>query len=199
MTRFLLIRHATTNSVGKRLSGRTPGVHLSEAGRAEAEQLADRLAHIKLDLIYSSPLERARETAEPLAKQHGLETVINEDLVEINFGDWTDLSFAELQNDKGFQLFNTFRSTAPVPGGERMPQAQLRIVSGLQSLCAKHPNQTVAVVSHSDLIKSAVAYYLGVHLDLFQRIEISPASVTILEVFEETCRVTVLNNTGDIR
>ena len=108
------------------------------------------------------------------------------------------LLFEELQSQKQFQLFNSFRSTTRIPGGELMLEAQARIVAGLQKLCIQHPNETVAVVSHSDLIKAAVTYYAGIPLDLFQRIEISPASVSILEVYEETARIMLVNDTGGI-
>jgi probable phosphoglycerate mutase len=196
MTTFLLIRHAATAAVGKKLSGRTAGVHLNETGQMQAQQLAERLAKVPLAAIYSSPLERAVETAEPVAKGHYLETVINKDFIEIDFGEWTNCSFEDLQHQQPFQLFNSFRSCTRIPGGELMLEAQARIVAGLQKLCVQHQNETVAVVSHSDLIKAAIAYYAGIHLDLFQRIEISPASVSIVEVYKETARITLVNGGG---
>ena len=110
----------------------------------------------------------------------------------------TDLTFDTLDEDPAFRLFNSFRSIARIPGGESMLEAQARMVGGLQQLAAHHRNETVAVVGHSDLIKATLAYYAGIHLDLFQRIEISPASVSILEVFEETARIVLLNDTGGI-
>lgn len=198
MTKFLLIRHALTDSVGKRLSGRTPGVALSAAGRAQAQQLAARLADVPLDAIYSSPLERAVQTAAPVAAQHGLETSISDDFLELDFGDWTNCTFQELQGQPQFQRFNSFRSHTRIPGGELMLEAQARVVAGLGKLCAQHPGQTVAVVSHADLLKAAVAHYAGIHLDLFQRLEISPASVSVLEIFDETARILVLNDTGTL-
>ena len=198
MTKFLLIRHATTNTVGKKLSGRIAGVHLNEQGINQAQHLAERLTNIPITAIYSSPLERAVETAGPIAKSHQLETIICKDFLEIDFGEWTDRSFDDLQHQKQFQLFNSFRSATRIPGGELMLEAQARIVSGLQQLCMQHPNETVAVVSHSDLIKAAVTYYAGIPLDLFQRIEISPASVSIIEVYEETARIMLINDVGGI-
>jgi probable phosphoglycerate mutase len=199
MTRFLLIRHATTDAVGKRLSGRKPGVHLNAAGQGQAQQLAERLADVPVTAIYSSPLERALETAAPIAEKLHLGTIVCEDFLEIDFGDWTDRPFDELQNDPQFGLFNSFRSSTRIPGGELMLEAQTRIVAGLNRLRTQHPGQTVAVVSHADLIKAAVAYYAGIHLDLFQRIEISPASVNVIEIYEETARILLLNDTGGIR
>jgi probable phosphomutase (TIGR03848 family) len=196
MTKFLLIRHALTDSVGKRLSGRKPGVPLNAEGQAQAQQLASRLTDVRLDAIYSSPLERAVQTAAPLAAQHNLETTINNDFLELDFGDWTNCTFQELQDQPQFQRFNSFRSNTRIPGGELMLEAQARAVAGLGKLCAQHPGQTVAVVSHADLLKAAVAYYAGIHLDMFQRLEISPASVSVLEIFEETARILSLNDTG---
>jgi probable phosphomutase (TIGR03848 family) len=198
MTKFLLIRHALTDSVGKRLSGRTPGVPLNAEGQAQAQQLAARLADVRLDAIYSSPLERAVQTAAPLAAQHNLETILNNDFLELDFGDWTNCTFQELQDQPQFQRFNSFRSNTRIPGGELMLEAQARAVAGLGKLCAQHPDQTVAVVSHADLLKAAVAYYAGIHLDMFQRLEISPASVSVLEIFEETARILSLNDTGTL-
>lgn len=193
MTRFLLIRHATTNAVGKKLSGRTAGVHLNAEGQTQAIKLAEQLAGMPINAVYSSPLERAVETAEPIAKMHHLETIICNDFLEIDFGEWTNASFETLQNEHQFHLFNSFRSITRIPGGEMMLEAQTRMIAGLQRLCTQHPNETVAVVSHSDLIKAAIAYYAGIPLDLFQRIEISPASVSIVEVYAETARIMLMN------
>ncbi|WP_324673925.1 histidine phosphatase family protein [Hymenobacter sp. GOD-10R] len=199
MTRFLLIRHATTDAVGKRLSGRTPGVALNNEGQAQAQRLAQQLTSLPLDALYSSPLERAVQTAEPIAKAKGLETIICEAVLEMDFGQWTNRTFKELESDSQFQHFNTFRSNTRIPGGELMLEAQARMVRGLEKLGAQHPNQTVAVVSHADLIKAAVAYYAGIHLDMFQRLEISAASVSIVEVYEETARILLINHTGEIK
>lgn len=198
MTKILLIRHATTNAVGKSLSGRKPGVHLNETGKSQAQYLSEELAKIPVSIIYSSPLERAVETAQPVAASHNIPCVIADDFIEMDFGSWTNSSFDELANDNKFRLFNTFRSNTRIPNGETMLEAQVRIVTGLQKLCTKHPNQTIAVVSHADLIKSAIMYYAGMHLDMFQRIEISPASVSIVELYDETARIMCINNTGKL-
>lgn len=196
MTKFLLIRHATTDTVGKKLSGRTAGVHLNEEGKKQAQLLAERLINIPVAAIYSSPLERAVETAESIAKSHQLQTTICNNFLEINFGEWTNCSFEDLQQQQPFQLFNSFRSCTRIPGGELMLEAQARIVAGLQQLCIQHPNEVVTVVSHADLIKAAITYYAGIPLDLFQRIEISPASVSIVEVYEEMARIILVNDIG---
>lgn len=199
MTKLLLIRHALTDSVGQRLSGRTPSVPLNAEGQAQAQKLAERLAPVPLAAIYSSPLERALQTAAPLAQRHQLEPIVSEDFLEIDFGHWTNRTFQGLAGEPEFQRFNSFRSHTRIPGGELMLEAQARTVAGLGRLCAQHPGATVAVVSHADLLKAAVAYYAGIPLDLFQRLEISPASVSGLEIFEETAQILFLNDTGELK
>lgn len=198
MTRFLLIRHANTDAVGKFLTGRNSGVHLNEIGRGQAQDLALRLAGLPFTAVYSSPLERAVQTAEPIATTLHLPTMVCDDFLELDFGEWTGKSFEELGSRREFQVFNSFRSSTLIPGGESMAEAQARIIRGIQKLRAKHPGQTVAVVSHADLIKSALMFFAGMPLDLFQRIEISPASVSIVEVYEETARIVLLNGLGSI-
>lgn len=198
MTTFLLIRHALTDASGQRLTGRTAGVRLNEQGRAQARALAERLTGLPIAAVYSSPLERTSETAEFVARLLGIATIPCEDFLEVEFGDWSDASFEELAAEHSFQRFNTFRSCASVPGGEFMLQAQARMVIGLDKLRRRHPQQNVVVVSHGDMIKAAIAYYAGIPLDLFQRIEISPASISVVEIDEDAVRILSVNNTGDI-
>jgi probable phosphoglycerate mutase len=198
MTKLLLIRHAATDAVGKHLSGRTTGVHLNREGQTQVQKLVQRLTGLPLAAIYTSPLERAVQTAEPIAKALQLDIIFCDDFQELDFGEWTGNSFETLSSEEQFQLFNSFRSNTRIPGGESMLEAQARFITGLQKLCTMHQHQTVAVVSHSDLIKSAVAYYAGIPLDLFQRIEISPASVSVIEVYKETARIILLNEVGGI-
>jgi probable phosphoglycerate mutase len=196
MTRFLFIRHATNDTVGKRIAGRMAGVHLNEEGKAQAELLADRLKTTSINAIYSSPLERAVETAAPLAQRLHLEIIQATDFLELEYGDWTNGTINDIKAQMQFQRYNVFRSGTRIPGGETMLEAQLRMIAGLEKLCLQHPQQTVAIVSHGDMIKAAVTFYAGIHLDLFQRIEISPASVSIVDVFEETARILLVNDTG---
>lgn len=198
MTRFLLIRHGTTSANGVRLSGRRAGVHLDARGRAEADALAERLSVLPIAAIYSSPLERTLQTADPIARLLGLQVVIREELLEIAFGDWTDRTFAELDQEPAFRRFNALRSCAPVPGGEFMLQAQARMVLAMQALRAAHPRQCIALVGHGDMIRGAIAYYAGIPLDLFQRIEISPASVSIVELGDSAVRILAINHSADL-
>jgi probable phosphomutase (TIGR03848 family) len=196
MTTFFLIRHASTDAVGKRLAGRTAGVHLNAEGRAQAQTLAKRLASSSISAIYSSPLERALETAAPLADALGLQTVIASEFIELDFGEWTNSAIEDVMKDERFRHFNSFRSCTRIPGGETMLEAQARIIAGMEKLRLEHHGQTVAIVSHGDLVKAAVAYYAGIHLDLFQRIETDPASVSIITVYDETARIVQVNGEG---
>jgi len=196
MTRFLLIRHATTEANGRRLAGRQPGVHLDEYGRRQAQALAERLSQLPIAAIYSSPLERARETAEPIARLLGRQVVTREELLEIDFGAWTGKAFDELDPVPGFRRFNDFRSCSPVQGGEFMLQAQLRIVLALDALRIAHPDECVAVVSHGDMIRAAIAHYAGIPLDLFQRLEVSPASISTIDIDHSAVRLVGINDTA---
>jgi broad specificity phosphatase PhoE len=196
MTKFLLIRHATTDAVGKRLSGRMPHVHLNETGKEEALQLAERLKQFPIAAIYSSPLDRTMETAAPLAQLIDCTRMPSNDFLEIDYGSWTNCTFEELKNDPQFQRFNTFRSGTRIPDGEMMQDAQARFIGGLEKLAQKHDNEIVAIFSHSDMIKSAIAYYAGISLDMFRRLEISPASVSVINLFEDSVQILTINNMG---
>lgn len=195
MIKILLIRHALTDSVGKRLSGRSQGLHLNAQGQRQAEKLAEQLLAMQIDAIYSSPLERALETAATIAQSHHLTCYTSDDFIEIDFGAWTNRTIEELTPDPIFKRFNTFRSCTRIPGGELTSEAQIRMVKGLEKLHHLHPNKSVAVISHADTIKAAIAHYAGIHLDMFHRIEISPASLSILELYDNDARILQLNET----
>jgi len=193
MTTLLLIRHGLNDLVERVIAGWQPGVHLNETGRAQAAQLADQLAAAPLRALYSSPLERARETAAPLAARLGLPVQINADLGELEFGEWTGRTLAELENDAQWRRFNTLRSLTRVPGGALMLETQARMVAALERLRGEHPHEMIAVFSHGDPIRAALAHYLGIPLDLFQRLEISPASRSLVEFHEHGPLVRGLN------
>lgn len=199
MTRFLLIRHAATDSVGKFLSGRQGGISLNHEGYRQAQQLAENLKDVSAAAIFSSPMERALQTAAPLQTLWKVPVLPMHDFNEIDFGDWTGASIDSLNADEAFRLFNTFRSIRRIPGGESMAEAQLRIVNGMGNLARTYEGQTVAIISHADMIRAALLFYLGMPLDLFSRLEISVCSTSIVEVFAETSRVTLINYTGDIK
>lgn len=193
MTTFLLIRHAHVDAVGNSLAGRRRGVHLSELGKQEATALAERIADIPIDGIYSSPLDRALETAAPLAERLSLRTEPAEELIEFDFGDWTGLSFQELDDDPRWKNFNTFRSGTQVPGGESMLEVQTRAIACLQRLHTTRPGQTLLLVSHCDLIRAILCHYLGMPLDFFLRITIDPASLSVLRLHDDTATILTMN------
>lgn len=176
----LLIRHADTAAIGQVLWGRKPGLSLSDAGTAQARRLATRLRWVPLAAIYASPRERAQQTARPLALVHRLPIVEAGELDEVDFGDWSGLRFEELDARPDWRGFNSDRASAHAPNGERLAGVQSRIVSKLSRLSSEHGDDTVALVSHAEVIRSAILHYLGMPLDAFGRIEVSPASVTTL-------------------
>jgi probable phosphomutase (TIGR03848 family) len=182
MTTFALIRHASHALLGHTMVGRMPGVQLSSAGLDEAEALARRLEECPIRALYSSPLERARGTAAPIAERLRLEVQIADELSEVEFGRWTNRTLVDLHELEEWRRFNQFRSGSRIPDGESMIEVQQRMLRLIERLCSQHPEQIVALVSHGDVIKATLAYYLGVPLDLFQRIELSPASLSIVKI-----------------
>jgi len=198
MLGLLLSRHALNNWVGERLAGWTPGVHLNDEGRAQASELARQLANVPLAAIYSSPLERALQTAAPLAESQGLVVQPREGLGEAQYGDWTGRVLKELREEEVWPLVQVYPSGVRFPGGESFREVQARMIAEIDAIRDAYPGQTVAVVSHSDPIKLAVAHYAGLPLDLFQRLTISPASVTALAFSHFGPRLICLNYTDPL-
>jgi probable phosphomutase (TIGR03848 family) len=198
MTEFLLIRHAINDWVKTgRLAGWTPGVHLNEDGKTQAAALAERLAKVNLDAIYTSPLERTVETAQAIAAHHPKLTVQPLDAVgEMHYGTWQGEKLSQLRRDKLWEIVQVYPSRAQFPGGEAIRQAQARAVDALETLAARHKDQRVAVVSHSDIIKLMVAHYMGAHVDFYQRLEISPASLTIIHLATGRPYIVRVNDTS---
>lgn len=196
MITLALIRHAAHALVGHTIVGRAPGVHLSSAGVQQAQALARRLAGGALAALYTSPLERAAETAAAIGARLGLEARVAQELNEIDFGAWTGRTLAELDQIEAWRQFNHFRSTARIPDGESMVEVQARFLQLIERLTPAHPGDTVALVSHGDVIKAALAHYLGVHLDLFQRIEIAPASLSLVQLCPYGPKVLLVNGSG---
>lgn len=190
---LLLIRHAVNDWIGERLAGWTPEVHLNAEGRDQAAELVRRLAPVPLAAIYSSPLERSLETAQPLAEAHGLGVKVRDGLGETRFGAWTGRELKELQDEELWPVVQAYPGGARFPGGESLSQVQARMVAELDAIRDAHPGQVIAVVSHSDPIKLAAAHYVGLHLDLFQRLTISPASVTAFALLRFGPRLICLN------
>ena len=198
MTVFYLIRHGETDYLDRILVGRRPEVHLNANGKAQAKRLADRLARVSFDAIYSSPRERARETAIPLAARLGIEVGILENLNEIDFGEWTGRDFQDLAHDSRWQQFNLVRSCARIPGGELIVDVQQRAVCELERLCVRHPHSNLVVVSHGDVLRGIIAYFAAVPIDLCLRIAVMPASISVIAINNHGPQVLRINDTGDL-
>lgn len=175
---LLLIRHAAHTDFGVRFTGRADGVPLSAAGRAQAQALAARLQDVAVAAVYASPRERAQETAAAVAAPHGLPVRTAAAVDEIDFGDWTGAAIGTLGDDPAFRRWNDARATARVPGGESMGEVADRAERFAYETAAAHPDGTVAVVSHADVIRGLVARVLGLDLDQLLRFDVDPASVT---------------------
>ena len=176
---MLLVRHGTTPTTGAVLPGRAPGLHLADAGVAQAEAVAARLAALpRVDAVYASPLERTRETARPIGAARGLSVKVERGLLECDFGEWTGRPLKELAKEPAWRTVQRYPSGFRFPGGESFTEMSARITGTLQRLVVRHDTGVVVAVSHADPIKAAVADALGTHLDLFQRINVSPCSVT---------------------
>jgi probable phosphomutase (TIGR03848 family) len=192
---ILLIRHGENEYVRKgRLAGRKPGVHLNENGRKQAETLAAMLAKAPIKAVYSSPLERTMETAAPIAKSRGLKVIERPGLLELDFGDWQDKTLKSLRRRKLWKTVQGRPSMMRFPNGESFSEAQQRVAAELEALVAMHkPKDMFVCVAHSDLIKLALAYYLGLPLDLFQRLMVAPASISTLHIGEGSAQLINLN------
>ena len=197
MTTFLLIRHGAHVVGGGTIAGRSGEAVLSDAGIAQAARMAERVANVPLAAIYASPVVRTQQTARALADRVGLPVQTADELAEIDYGNWTGRTLEELRTIDRWRHWNTFRSGARVPGGERMLEVQSRAVHLMLDLRARHDGQAVALVSHGDVIKAALAHFLGTPLDLFQRIEISLTSVSVVAIGDHGPWVLGVNNTGD--
>ena len=174
-TLVLLVRHGQTPTTGATLPGRARGLHLADPGRAQADAAAARIGQLtKVSAIYASPLERTRETAKPIAAALGLKVQIDRGLLECEFGDWTGAKLNDLRKLPEWNTVQRYPSGFRFPNGESFAEMQTRMVGALDKLVARHPGETIVAVSHADPIKAAVAQALGTHLDLFQRIVISP-------------------------
>jgi broad specificity phosphatase PhoE len=179
---FHLVRHGehALRSRGV-LAGRTPGVGLTATGRAEIAAVAERLAGERIDALYASPLQRTKESADILAGRLALPVQYRDDIIELDFGEWTGLTFDEVRRDARWEAWRTCRSMAVVPGGEGMRQVQERSVGALAELQRTHGDGAVVIVSHGDVIRAAILFALGMPLDLYARIEISLGSISTIE------------------
>jgi probable phosphomutase (TIGR03848 family) len=192
---ILLIRHGENDYVKThRLAGRLPGVHLNEKGQKQAQALAEHLRQAPIKAVYSSPLERAMETAAPIAKELGLQVQPRPGLIEVDIGEWQDQRIKSLSRGKLWKLVQRAPSRARFPGGEMFADAQYRICQDMDAIARAHePKDLLACVTHADPIKLAVAFFMAMPLDAFQRLSISPASITGLYLGEAGCQLLRLN------
>jgi broad specificity phosphatase PhoE len=195
VTTLLLVRHAAHQWLGRGIPGRMPGVSLNERGRSQAQELARRLALTRIDALYCSPQQRARETIAPLAARLGRTVAIANEFDEIDFGEWTGKTFAQLEGWEapGWRHWIDQRSHAAPPGGERFGEVARRAVAGVRRLARQHPGRTVLVVSHGDVIKAAVASGLGLSLDRLENFEVAPASLCVLAIEGHGSKVKAIN------
>ncbi len=197
-TTVILVRHGQTPTTGTTLPGRAAGLHLADKGIEQAERAAARLAPLdKITAVYASPLERTRETAAPIAKALGLRVKADRGLLEADFGEWTGRKLSELNKLPEWKTVQQYPSGFRFPGGESFTEMQVRITSTLARLAAQHRGETIVAVSHADPIKAALADALGTHLDLFQRIVVSPCSVSVIWYAAGGPVVLTSNSTGD--
>lgn len=199
-TLVLLVRHGLTPTTGRVLPGRAPGLHLSEDGRRQANAVAQRIAGLpRVTAVYSSPLERARETATPIARARGLALRVERGLLECDFGAWTGKSLWRLARKPEWTTVQRHPSGFRFPDGESFTEMQARVTGTLGRLVAHHRGETIVAVFHADPIKAALAHALGIHLDLFQRLTIAPASVTAVAYRDQGPVVLTVNSVdGDL-
>jgi len=193
----LLIRHASNDWLGRRLPGWTPGIHLNEQGRGEAALLASRLVDHPLEAVYSSPLERAMETAAFVAGPHGLAAGVVEALGEVRCGEWEGRELEALRADPLWELIRTRPSVTAFPGGENAVEVQDRAVAAIEDLRSRH-SRSVAAVSHADVIEAVLAHYVGLEIDLFRSLQVWPASLSVLRFDERGARLVLFNDTGKV-
>ncbi len=198
MTVLLLIRHAHTDTAGKRLTGWQRGVHLNDRGRAEAAELTERLAGVPIRAIYSSPLERCRETATPLARELGIPVSIRRSLIEVDYGDWTGRSIAGLRRTKLWSVVQHAPSRLRFPGGESLLEVQARAVAEVERIALAHPKGVAAIVTHADVVRLVLLHHAGMHLDHLQRLVVDPASASVLALGEGPARLVKVNDTGGL-
>ena len=198
MTVLLLIRHGHTDTAGKRLTGWQRGIHLNARGREEANGLVGRLEGVPVRAIYSSPLERCRETAIPVARARKVPIRVRRGLIETGYGDWTGRAISQLRRSKMWRQLHVSPSSIRFPNGESLPGVQERAVAELGRIAADHPNGVIAIVTHADVVALAVAHFAGIHIDQFQRLVIEPASISVVALGEGAPRVMKVNDTGDL-
>ena len=195
---LLLVRHGSTDATKERLVGRTPDVHLNPDGLGQAGSVVERLAGVPVAAIYSSPLERALETAAPLAADRGLKIKVDAGILEVDYGGWTNQPFKSLRRTDLWKRVQQRPADARFPGGEAMREVQVRAVAAVERMAIAHPAETVVAVSHGDVIKAIVAHLLGQHLDMFQRLHVTTGSISAIAAGPGPPAIFCLNETGHL-
>ena len=190
-SQFLLLRHGVTDHLGERITGRMPGVHLNAAGLEMANKIANELRSAGFSQLFSSPLERCRETAEVVAD--GRSIICWDEFVELDFGDWTGMTFEELYRREDWNRYNRQRSVVRAPAGESAYDVQCRAIRGLHRIRDEYGSGRFAISTHADVIRAIVCFVLGMSLDLLLRLQIDPASITEIELGEFGMRLLRLN------
>ena len=176
---IILVRHGHTPTTGKILPGRAKGLHLSELGKEQASKVATNLSMLdNVTAVYASPMERTLETAKPIASAFGLKVQRNRGLIEADFGKWTGRKLSDLRKLSDWEIVQKNPSLFRFPDGESFIEIQSRMVETITSISDKHRGEIVIAVSHADTIKAFLTAMLGTPLDLFQRLHISPCSVS---------------------
>ena len=193
MTTFYFVRHGVTAHTGHKLTGWMEGVPLTDEGRAQAERVAASLSEVDFEAIYSSPIDRTRETAEIVARPHGLKVRTSTGIGEVGYGAWTGRSLKVLARTRIWATLQRWPSSVRFPEGDTLREVQVRVVEELERLREEHPKGNVCLVSHADTIKLALAHYMGIHIDLFQRILVAPGSVSVLNIAAYGPQIVSLN------
>jgi probable phosphomutase (TIGR03848 family) len=193
VTTLFLVRHAVTSHTGHKLTGWTEGVGLTAEGRSQADATAAKLANVEFEAIYASPIDRTLETARAIAKPHKMRVRSTKGLGEVHYGGWTNRSLKTLMKTKLWDTVQRFPSQARFPDGESIREVQARAVTEIERICEEHPDGKVCCVSHGDVIKLIAAHYLGVHIDLYQRIVIGPASISVISITKHGPHILALN------
>lgn len=195
---LLLVRHGSTPITGTLLTGRLPGVHLSEEGIRQANGVAERVALLPVKAVYASPLERCQETAQPIAARFRLPIRTEPELAEVDYGDWAGRSFKQLHRLKAWSELLSHPADFRFPGGESIREAQTRAIRATEALYKAHPQQVVVVVTHADMVRLILAGYLGMGLDLYQRVIVGVASVSAVVLGDRVPRVVRISDTGSL-
>ena len=193
MTTFFMVRHAVTEHTGKRLSGWMEGISLTDQGREQAEAVAESLADVEFEAIYSSPIARTNETARAIAVHQDVRVQTRRALGEVEYGAWTNRPLRSLMKTKLWGTVQRFPSAARFPDGESLREVQVRALDEIERIAADHPKGNVCCVSHGDVIKLILAHYLGMHIDLYQRIVVAPASISVFGLGERGPTILSLN------